>query len=91
MENTTIRLNNETKQCLDDIKVIRRETYDDVIRRVLVRFLNSVERHEIKEDNELNDKTIKLLKRRLKNVNEGNVISTKELKKRLFGGKKGEI
>jgi ferritin len=75
MTQTNIRLKLETKQVLNELKVIERESYDSVISRLIQNFAE--------EQLELNDLTKSLLQKRLNKVDQGKVLSTKELMKRL--------
>lgn len=80
MEQTSIRLYRNTKDCLDLVKRVDQESYDNVIKRLLYFFTEY-------GNSELNAETIKLVESRIKDVKEGRVISAKELKRRLFGNK----
>ena len=75
--NTTISVGKDIKDCLQELKIIKQEPYDNVIRRVLRDFLDYCEEG-------LDEKTRKLINGRLKDVENGKVISSKELKDRLF-------
>ena len=63
MRKTTIRISEETKKILDDLKIHPRETYDDVLRRLLqkkgVREEESPQSKEVSETQKINDKKTK--------------------------------
>lgn len=65
---TTIQISDSVKSVLDKMKMIKRETYNDIIERM------------IEDDLELNEKTKKELEQRRKSKN---FISHEEVKKRL--------
>lgn len=81
---TTISINRGTKRVLDSFKIIKREPYDDVLKRVLDELLNSYEEGH-------DEKVKKLINERLDSVNRGEVLSTKELRKILFGDNVNEV
>jgi hypothetical protein len=69
MENkkiTTIKLKNDTKSSLDKFKVIERESYDEVIQRLI--------RYSSKEQPELNSKIRKDIPEKIKSVREEKTI-----------------
>ena len=68
---TTIQVKDHTKQVLDKMKLYNRETYNDVIERM------------IEDDLELNEKTKKEIEEARKQVRAGKVVSHEEVKKRL--------
>ena len=72
---TTISVNEDTKRILDSLKIIDRETYDNVILRVV--------ENVIEDQFEINQQTKNLLNKRMENLNKGKVFSTKELIKKL--------
>ncbi len=74
-EKTTITIRSETKEIIDSFKLVSRETYDDVIRRV---FMDAIE-----SNFEVNDETKKILDERLQQVKEGKVISLNDVLRRL--------
>ena len=76
---TTVRMQLELKNELDTLKVIDREPYESVIKRLVDYF---------KEDLELSEETKKLISQRMKKIEKGQVISTKELLDRLKKNKK---
>ncbi len=65
---TTIQITDKVKSILDKMKMLERETYNDVIERM------------IEDDMELNEKTKKELEERRKSKD---FISHQEVKKRL--------
>ena len=72
---TTISVNEDTKRILDSLKIIDRETYDNVILRVV--------ENVIEDQFEINQQTKNLLNKRMENLNNGKVFSTNELIKKL--------
>jgi hypothetical protein len=80
VDKTTIQVSLETKKVLDDIKVIEREPYDDVIRRLLQEVLDRCEEGGDKE-------TKGIITQRLCALKRGEAVSTHQLKGRLFGTK----
>lgn len=71
---TTVRMKVELKNRLFDLKVIDREPYESVIERLINHF---------SEDLELSEDTQKLVQARVKKVNKGEVMSTKELHEKI--------
>jgi predicted CopG family antitoxin len=60
MRKTTIRISEETKKILDELKMHPRETYDDVLRRLLQKKeVGEEESPQGKEGSETNDKKVK--------------------------------
>ena len=68
---TTIQISDNVKSVLDRMKMIDRETYNDVIERM------------IEDDLELNEKTKNEIEEARKRVKSGKFISHEEAKKRL--------
>ncbi|HLC56783.1 MAG TPA: hypothetical protein VJJ23_06100 [Candidatus Nanoarchaeia archaeon] len=68
---TTIQISDNVKLILDRMKMIDRETYNDVIERM------------IEDDLELNEKTKNEIEEARKRVKSGKFISHEEAKKRL--------
>jgi len=83
---TTIQVMENTRLCLEKLKVVKQEPYDNVIRRIIERVLDLCE-----EGTDLETK--KMIQGRLNEVAKGDVISTKQLRDILFSGgeKNGEI
>ena len=77
MGSTSIRLKQETKNVLEDIKLVPTESFDHVIKRILKSFIDCTE--------ELDSETIDKLQNRLQDINSGRVLSTEELRSKLFG------
>jgi len=75
---TTVRMQVGLKNELDGLKVIDRESYESVIKRLVDYF---------KEDLELSENTKKLINERIKKVDKGKVISTQELLDKLRDNK----
>ena len=72
---TTIQLEEMTKKRLERVKMFPRETYNQVIERLLER--------EDDEEGQLSPRTIRNIERSLADIKAGRVYSTKELKKEL--------
>lgn len=74
---TTVLLHKETKMRLEQMKEYGRESYDEVINKLitLVKLM--------KEEGELNEQTIEDIKESREQVKSGKGISTKELMKKL--------
>jgi len=72
---TSIQLNNKTKARLEKIKSFPKESYDDVVNRLL----------NIAEDDEgiLSKHTIKNIEKSLAEIKAGKVVSNENVKKRL--------
>ncbi len=72
---TSIQLENKTKSKLDKIKVFPKESYDNVVNRLI----------NVAEDDEgvLSDRTIKDLEEALVQVKKGKVLSHSQVKKKL--------
>jgi len=71
---TTIRMNMVVKQELNNLKIVPRESYESVVKRLIGYF---------REDLELSPYTKKLVSQRLESVRKGDVMSTKELHRKL--------
>lgn len=73
--NTMIKVKKDTREVLNNLKIIERESYDDVIKRLIL----------LMSENEgaLNKITEKMLKERLELKNKGKVLSIKELLKKM--------
>ena len=68
---TTIQISDNVKSVLDKIKMIERETYNDVIERM------------IEDDLELNERTKIEIEEARKRIKAGKFITQEEAKKRL--------
>ena len=68
---TTIQISDNVKSVLDKMKMMERETYNEVIERM------------IEDDLELNEKTKKEIEEARKRVKAGKFITHEEAKKRL--------
>jgi len=68
---TTIQVSNKTKETLDRMKLFGRETYNDIIERM------------IEDDLELSEKTKKELEEARKRIKQGKFLTHEEVKKRL--------
>lgn len=70
---TTIQIDEKTKSRLEKMKIFKRESYDDVVRRLL----------KITEDDEVLDaNTIKELEQALDDVKKGRLLSHKQVKQK---------
>lgn len=77
---TSIALNRSTKQELEEFREYRRESADEIIAKLMT----IAKQHAAHcTDEELSQKLLLKLKDRLKEVNEGRVLSTKQLKEKL--------
>ena len=72
---TTIQLEERTKRKLERVKMFPRETYNNVIERLL--------EMENSEEDRLSPRTIRNIERSLEDIKAGRVYSTKELRKSL--------
>jgi len=72
---TTIKLEDSTKKELEKEKTHPRETYDSVIKRLLILTTEN--------DQELSDKTIRNIESSLEDIKKGRVSSHDTVKKRL--------
>ncbi|SJK83994.1 DUF7557 family protein [Cuniculiplasma divulgatum] len=71
---TTIQIKKDLKERLNSLRLYPKESYDSVIRRLL----------ELAEDEEpLSKDTIEKIEMSLKDIKEGRVYSTDEVRKRL--------
>ena len=71
---TTIQLEEMTKKRLERVKMFPRETYNQVIERLLER--------EDDEEGQLSPRTIRNIERSLKDIKAGRVYTMEEVKKR---------
>ena len=69
--NTTIQISVELKTFLDQLKIYERETYSEVIERL------------VEDEFELNEKTKKEIKLALKQIREGKFKTHEEVKEEL--------
>lgn len=72
---TSIQLDNKTKTRLEKMKIFPKESYDDVVNRLI----NAVE----DDEGILNKRTIKDLETALKEMKKGKFISHDDVKRRL--------
>ena len=68
---TTIQISDNVKSTLDKMKMIERETYNEIIERM------------IEDDLELNEKTKREIEEARKRIKAGKFITHDEVKKRL--------
>jgi len=71
---TTIQLDEKTKEELEKVKLFPRETYNEVIIRLLM---------TSQEETELSEETIKNIEKALDDVKKGRLYSTEEVRKEL--------
>ena len=71
MKTTTIQINEDLKKDLDEIKLFRRETYNDIIERLL------------EDMKELNEQTKKEIERARKEIAEGKFKTHEQVKKEM--------
>lgn len=74
MERTTIQLNKDTKNILEKQKLHSRETFDQVLRRLL---------QEQEYDDELLPQTIKNIEKGIRDIKAGRVYTTEQLNREL--------
>ena len=83
MADIMVRIKPETKGVLEKMKLTKGESYDEVIKRLILKIQNSIESHL-----KLDDKVAYTLQQRMEQIREGKVMSTDELFKKLYGKKK---
>lgn len=71
---TTIQIEEKVKNKLEELKAYRRETYNEVIERLIE---NNVDRGRLSEN------TLKNIELSLEDIRKGRVYTTKEVKKKL--------
>jgi len=71
---TTIQLEEKTKEELERVKLFPRETYNEVIIRLIM---------TNQEETELSEQTIKNIEKALEDVKKGRLYSTEEVRKEL--------
>ena len=71
---TTIQVTEKTKNALERMKLFPRETYNEVIIRLVL---------TSQEETELGEQTIKNIEKALEDVKKGRLYSTKEVRKEL--------
>ena len=77
---TTIALTRHTKENLEDFREYRRESVDEILQRLM----QIAKKHtNTCEDDEIDQKLRMKLKSRLKEVSEGRVLSTEQLREKL--------
>lgn len=74
-KSTTILLPKEVKQELDSFKEYERETYSEVIRRLIARAMQDEE-----EKLELSEETLKGVKEAREDIKNGKVFTSKQIK-----------
>ena len=73
---TTIQMEESTKRALERVKLFPRETYNQIVERLLQRELEE-------EEAVLSPKAVKNIEQAIEDVKAGRLYSTKEAKKRL--------
>jgi predicted transcriptional regulator len=76
VELTTIQIQKETREKLLSLKEYTRETYDEILNKLMKVF-------ELVKKEQLSDEAIKGIEEGRKDVREGRVLSTKELIQQL--------
>ena len=77
---TSVALSRHTKDELELFREYKRESTDEILQRLM----QIAKKHTTScEDDELNPKLLLKLKERVKEVNEGRVLSTKQLREKL--------
>lgn len=71
MITTMIKVKMDTRALLQNLKVVERESYDDVIQRLI--------QHFAEEQLELNEQTRKVILERMNKIQEGKVLSLREV------------
>ena len=71
---TTIQLDKKTKADLEKLKVFPKETYDDVLRRLI---------NIAKDDEPLSKQTISGIETALNDIKQGKTYSSRQVKRRL--------
>lgn len=79
MENTMIQIKKETANKLKDLTRYKRETYDEIINRMII----ELEEDMREDDLTLNEETIKEIKEGEGQIKRGEFYTTKQLKKEL--------
>lgn len=72
---TFIKVKMDTKALLQNLKVVERESYDDVIQRLI--------QHFAEDQLELNEPSRKIILERIKKLEEGRVLSLKEVLRKM--------
>lgn len=81
--NTMIKLKRDTRDVLTTLKIVERESYDEVIKRLI---LLSVD-----HDGELTTKAKKMIEERLKSKREGRVKSINQIIEKMREDKSGSL
>jgi len=74
MNITTIRVNIETKKKLEKLKLHPRESFEEVLERLVENFYDK---------NPLSEETIEKIERALKDIKKGRIYPTEEVRRRL--------
>lgn len=77
-EITTIQIQKSLKRELDSLREYKRETYADVIKKLIERFKEQEE-----SELELSEEALKAIKEARENVRKGKVYSTEQIKETL--------
>jgi len=79
MKNTMVQLRKETVSKLKDLKKYKRETYDEIINKMIAEL-----EEDMKEDNLiLSEETIKSIKEGEEQIRKGEFYTTSQLKKEV--------
>ena len=77
MDATTIKINLDTKHQLDQFREYKRETYDELIRKMIYIV------KKVKTQPELSEEVITAIENARKRIKMGNFVTEEEAKKRL--------
>lgn len=77
MNDTTIKIHEDTKQELDQFREYRNESYDEVIRKMI--FIARI----AKTEPELSKETVEAIEKARERIRKGKFLTEKEAKKRL--------
>lgn len=77
MENTTIKIQNNTKSQLDQFREYKNESYDEVIKKVIYIVKTC------KSEPKLSQETIEAIEKARERIKKGNFLTETEAKKRL--------
>ncbi len=77
MDATTIKINLDTKHQLDQFREYKRETYDELIRKMIYIVKN------VKTQPELSKEDVAAIENARKRIKAGNFVTEEEAKKRL--------
>lgn len=81
-ESQHIRVGVETKDKLENLKVIKQEPMTKVVERLIDTFEKYT---KLIEELDVDEKTISELTNRINNIKKGNVMSEEDMRKKIFG------